>query len=87
MNRNTGGAAFPAGTVKKKRPIHDPGADFHVTEIIEPKNQGMMLRDYFAAKAMQSLVHSTQTMMHVTPAMVAEEAYVYADALLAARGR
>ena len=47
-----GGPAFPSGIVRKSRPAHDPGADFHVTDFTEPRNAGMTLRDYFAAKAM-----------------------------------
>ena len=46
---------------------------------------GMTLRDYFAAKAMQSLVLATQTMTHVTPEDVVGEAYHYADRMLEAR--
>ena len=46
---------------------------------------GMTPRDYFAAKALQALVHATQTTTNVTLMMVAEEAYLYADALLEAR--
>ncbi len=48
---------------------------------------GMTLRDYFAAKAMQGLVTATQEMTHVTVAMLADEAYAYADAMLAARSK
>lgn len=46
---------------------------------------GMSLRDYFAAKAMQSLVITTQTMLNITVEDVVEEAYVYADAMLKVR--
>ena len=46
---------------------------------------GMSLRDYFAAKAMQGLVTSTQEMTHVTVDLLASESYVYADAMLKAR--
>lgn len=43
---------------------------------------GMTLRDYFAAKAMQALIH-----VQVTTAqqMTAETAYEWADAMLKAR--
>ena len=44
---------------------------------------GMSLRDYFAAKAMQSLVALDRT----AATMTAEYAYAMADAMLAARGR
>ncbi len=42
--------AFPCGMVRKSRPPHDPGADFHVTDILSPANQGMTLRQYAAIK-------------------------------------
>ena len=45
-----GGPAFPAGAVRKSRPAHDPGADFRVTDITDPKNGGMTLRQYAAIK-------------------------------------
>jgi hypothetical protein len=45
---------------------------------------GMRLRDYFAAKAMAALITSSGTIpVNVTAA----DAYMYADAMLAARGR
>lgn len=46
-------------------------------------NLGMTLRDYFAAKAMQSLVALDRT----AATMVAEYAYAIADAMLAARDK
>jgi hypothetical protein len=69
-NTNTGGPAFP--TTKPLEHWGDP-------------NQGMTLRDYFAAKAMQGLLAG------ITPTTVwshdeaAETAYNVADALLKAR--
>lgn len=45
-----GGPAFPGGAVRKTRPAHDPGADFRVTDITEPKQSGMTLRQYAAIK-------------------------------------
>lgn len=55
---------------------------------------GMTLRDYFAAKALQSLVASVGqhsvglgggSAMYGTPEIHAKSAYTYADAMLAAR--
>ena len=69
-NTNTGGPAFP--TTKPLEHWGDP-------------NQGMTLRDYFAAKAMQGLLAG------ITPTTVwshdeaAETAYNVADAMLKAR--
>jgi hypothetical protein len=45
----------------------------------EVAHEGMTLRDYFAAKAMEALVHNR------TPWDAAAEAYAYADAMLKAR--
>ena len=47
---NDGGPAFPGGAVRKTRPAHDPGADFRVTDITDPKQSGMTLRQYAAIK-------------------------------------
>ena len=48
-----------------------------------PNETGMTLRDYFAAKAMQALIPSGQT---VDSMKYAESAYAVADAMLKARG-
>ena len=73
-NTNTGGPAFPLSTV-------DP-YDRSVTTC-----DGMTLRDYFAAKAMQGIIASEQPgdEEFVTPEMYARDAYQYADAMLKAR--
>ena len=78
---NNGGPAFPSGIVRKSRPAHDPGADFHVTDFTEPRNAGMTLRDYFAAKAMPVFLVNTESSL----AEDAKNAYLIADAMLAAR--
>lgn len=70
-----GGPAFPVADT------------YHPNGQVQYGSAGMTLRDYFAAKALQALVHATQTMTNVTPMMVADEAYVYADALMEVRGR
>ncbi len=85
MSKNTGGPAFPAGIVRKSRPIHDPGAGFVVTDIAEPRHEGMTIRDYFAAKAMQALISSPNTDHSVEFSAVADVAYRVADAMLAER--
>ncbi len=78
---NNGGPAFPSGIVRKSRRAHDPGADFHVTDFTEPRNAGMTLRDYFAAKAMPVFLVNTETSL----AEDAKNAYAMADAMLKAR--
>ena len=83
---NNGGPAFPSGIVRKSRPAHDPGADFHVTDFTEPRNAGMTLRDYFAAKAM----HASMSLDPANAASSEEHArwaYEMADAMLKARGQ
>ena len=73
-NQNTGGPAFPYeyfdGQLNKQRVM-----------------AGMNLRDYFAAKAMSTLL---QTINGVSGCnryeyRIAEEAYIFADAMLKAR--
>ena len=47
---------------------------------------GMSLRDYFAAKAMQALITTVlDNVSSIDPVDAAEDAYLFADALLAAR--
>jgi hypothetical protein len=66
-NTNTGGPAFPG---------------LHPSSECRYKEEGMTLRDYFAAKAMQGLLASTK----VTDArIIAIDAYEMADAMLKAR--
>ena len=66
---NTGGPAFP-------RNILDHGHGVTTTH-----ESGMTLRDYFAAKAMQTLA----TYEEYPPERAAKYAYEYADAMLKAR--
>jgi hypothetical protein len=69
-NTNTGGPAFP--TTKPLEHWGDP-------------NQGMTLRDYFAAKAMQGFMANKSNPMHYQPETDAQWAYMIADAMLKAR--
>ena len=57
-----------------------------MTERVFPneKTDGLSLRDYFAAMAMQGYVSRKPDVMHQ---IIAEEAYRYADAMLAERGK
>ena len=88
---NNGGPAFPSGIVRKSRPAHDPGADFHVTDFTEPRNAGMTLRDYFAAKAMHQFLYGAVLPVGFDASdqleMLAARAYEMADAMLKARGQ
>ena len=68
-NTNTGGPAFPWTADRADR------GD-------EP---GMTLRDYFAAKAMQSILAREDGRFTTTLEFVGGKAYQYADAMLKAR--
>lgn len=46
---------------------------------------GMDLRDYFAAKAMQAIVSTVPHLKTICVNDCAEEAYLYADAMMKAR--
>ena len=67
MNTNTGGPAFPG--------LH-PSAECRF------QDEGMTLRDYFAAKAMQGMMHDVS---QPVGEVIAEWAYQVADAMLKAR--
>lgn len=68
---NTGGPAFPLVTPKVGDPIND-----HLVA------QGMTLRDYFAAKAMQGF---QEQWVYDNSDEIASKAYKMADAMLKAR--
>ena len=69
-NTNTGGPAFPT--------LADNG---HLMT-----QDGMTLRDYFAAKAMQGYLADENWRAEVSPMGTAEAAYRAADAMLRRRG-
>ena len=66
---NDGGSAFPESYIGFDRPHEGIG-------------NGMTLRDYFAAKAMQSLAMQSGYDKFI---YLAQDAYAIADAMLAAR--
>ncbi len=49
--------------------------------------KGMDLRDYFAAKALQGFLANKSTFGLPTVERVAQDAYVFADAMMEARGK
>jgi hypothetical protein len=73
-NINTGGPAFP------------PPFDVVLMAALTPQTGalGMTLRDYFAAKAMQTLLLDDSYDFSDRD-LIAQKAYAYADALLKAR--
>jgi hypothetical protein len=50
-------------------------------------SEGMTLRDYFAAKAMQAMLSSPHCPRGIKGYTLAEQAYQAADAMLKARGQ
>lgn len=72
-NKDNGGPAFPTENARQTGP-----SSWH--------EEGMTLRDYFAAKAMQGFAASeSEESGHWTDETVAERAYAWADAMLEAR--
>lgn len=69
-NNKTGGPAFPTRS-------------YNVERDVMVQEEGMTLRDYFAAKAMQSLA----TYEEYDPTRAAQTAYLYADAMLEERSK
>ncbi len=69
---NDGGQAFPL-------PLCDQSGQF-------TGDLGMTLRDYFAAKALMSMLSPVQDITGNTPDHAAEWSYKFADAMLRARG-
>ena len=71
-NINTGGPAFPR-----------PASDAHQHGMHKPQ-EGMTLRDYFAAKVLQGIFASGPA-TYMTNERIVAEAYEMADAMLKAR--
>ena len=69
MTTETGGPAFPYDLTS-------------YDDEVRIQYQGMTLRDYFAAKAMQGLLSATKTS---DGEMIARDSYKMADAMLEAR--
>lgn len=76
MTTNTGGQAFPQHTL-------EPNPNGGEPRIIW--QEGMTLRDYFAAKALPLMMHADIGRWEGNYQRHAEQAYKYADAMIAAR--
>lgn len=74
MSDKTGGPAFP------QHGVCTP--EMHSWDSDDFGGRGVTIRDYFAAKAMQSICLSTGGHFHSN---TAEQAYLWADAMLKAR--
>ena len=87
MTVYSGGPAFPSKSKRHALYINGVGQGDPITI----QNEGMSLRDYFAAQAMQGLIESLH--MYDDPDskgmvnIIAEKAYEYADVMLAARDK
>ena len=82
MSNNTGGPAFPQDYEHTKVLVQmQQVSDISAKDLQKLSKQlaGMTLRDYFAAKAMQALIHKNYF------DVAAKEAYQMADAMLKAR--
>lgn len=79
MTKDTGGPAFPG----KQKALMIQAEHREIASQYEIEHNGMTLRDYFAAKAMQGLL--VYRPKDRTTASYADEAYVLADAMLKAR--
>lgn len=76
MSKNTGGPAFP------RIPQRDSADQY---ELLNDGAEGMMLRDYFAAKAMQALLSPPERLDHYQE--IAKRSYQLADYMLAERDK
>jgi hypothetical protein len=71
-NTNTGGPAYPTSNYQKMVPLSTG------------YSEGISIRDYFAAKAMQSM-NGRQDYLDAPASAIALDAYALADAMLKAR--
>ena len=73
MSKDTGGPAFPCDLTS-------------YDDEVRIQYQGMTLRDYFAAKALQAFLRNQKPQNMDQPAITwARDAYEFADAMLKAR--
>lgn len=77
MNKDTSGPAFPSTDLH-----NDPLHGLH-----EVFNQGMTLRDYFAAKAMAALIANNWPIHGGAKNAIANVSYEMADAMLEERAK
>ena len=83
----SGGETSPDGGAENK-PENPPAFPVTGNPECEQYIEGMTLRDYFAAKAMQAVVTSSRNFSSVTDdESAAKRAYDIADAMLTARGK
>jgi len=83
MSKNDGGAAFPRNAVP---PAAEQSQGFYRITPFIPAQDGMTLRDYFAAAALQAMLQAPDTKGWDFQT-VSVEAYEAADAMLAERAK
>jgi len=77
-HKHNGGLAFP-------RAMSVSHGGCHEHQVVIPPEDGMSLRDYFAAKAMQAIISRNKLLLEGHwYGRVAIDAYAMADAMLAA---
>jgi hypothetical protein len=84
-DKKTGGPAFPIDRQTAHGiAVHEVGTtnEAEYIKAVARLSHGMTLRDYFAAKAMQSICN---VWPRITPESTAKTAYEFADAMLKAR--
>lgn len=85
-NQNNGGPAFP---LPAEQCVYDQNQGMIGTEGYGRHAEfGMSLRDYFAGKSIQGMLAALDAsgLNYSNPTMMAQHAYAFADAMLAARG-
>jgi hypothetical protein len=86
---NNGGPAFPSGSVRKHRPLSDPGSDWVEVDRVQPLHAGLSLRDYFAIKALpiawSAYDQGYAGHQEFVEQSIARHAYILADEMLKAR--
>ena len=73
---NTGGPAFPALPISRE-----------LNGELVYQAEGLTIRDYFAAKAMQAILARTDSRFTTTLEFVGGKSYQYADAMLKERAK
>lgn len=82
MNKDTGGPAFPG----KQKALMVQAEHREIASQYEIEHNGMTLRDYFAAKAMQSVFAEGNFAFTLTDyELMSKVSYAMADAMLKAR--
>jgi len=80
--RNADMPARPAGSVRKKRPAHDPGGDWVETDRVQPAHAGLTKLEEISSRIMASFASDPD--ITGPEDKIADVAVDWAEALLAA---